>query len=224
MEKTKSNKYCPTCGKKNRNSILWKIMSGFGKIILTILVVFGVLGIFSFVFIVIQPELLGIMTSRMRTNSLAEVSHVYNEQTKKISDNITTNCKNITCTTDEFYEIDNEIICAYTDLEECKISEVRDYMVETFDWENDWMYGSVDSTYNMIVQNMTKGDCEDWSVTICNIFHHMDISCRPVMYGTSICESHVIVMIKRDNKWEFIEPQHRWGLWKPDNSFGGFIV
>jgi len=99
----------------------------------------------------------------------------------------------------------------------CKVNKAVDYLKKNFRYVGDWEFGVFDETTNMIIQNKTGGDCEDWAVTFCSLLVSMKISCVP-----KIVDRHVIAFINENGEWKPIEPQT--GVKGIVPSFRGYVI
>lgn len=129
------------------------------------------------------------------------MANEYHPEVQAIADNITETCKQQTP-----YIVD------------CQIVAARDFLVENYKYAPDFSAGYWNKAFNMIVENATMGDCEDWSITLCSLLRHMGIAC--VVRSPSF--DHVISVIKNGDYWYPVEPQnHKTGAFK---EFEGFLI
>jgi len=109
----------------------------------------------------------------------------------------------------------------------CKIEEARKYMIENFEYENDWEIGYPNGWFvenllltNRTSGNKTKGDCIDFSITFCSLMKHVGISC--IIRSTN--GGHRIAVVRFKNEWIPLEPQSYDTGFFNDRLFQGFLI
>lgn len=212
------NKYCPNCGNKTEKKWYDRVVKILNIVCVIFLMAVGSVGVLFLINVYKDSSLVSVVVNRMDSFEYTKLSHVYNPEVQKTADNIMSYCKSVVC------EDDNCTYSEYYSLNECQVSETRKYMVDTFTWINDWESGEDDRAYNMITEHRKNGDCEDFTITFCNVLFHMGVGCRPVVVSTGKFSSHVIAFVEVNDRWELIDPQSRYGEWYGDNDFGGYVV
>lgn len=202
-----NNKYCPKCGtlkKKDKRYYFWKGFTTALKVVVTVLCVYGAMFMYM---TVTNPFYVVVPFVSVANFQYTEQASQFHPEVQEVADRILDECHD----EQHFYQ-------------ECLIDEARSYMIDNFEYENDWEYGHSNGgkTDNMIVSMRKKGDCIDFSVTFCSIMKHVGISC----IVRSPNGAHRIALVKLDgHKWHIIEPQNLAQTgWFDDDTFQGFLI
>jgi len=209
---------CPLCngelvvfkGKEPKNmsdntpnrTLAGRLKKVIGTCLELIAVALAVLGFFYLAMIITEPMYFSIPFTAIENVMYTRMANEYHSEVQTIADNITKACKEQT-----------------PDIENCQIMSARDFMLDNFKYARDYTTGYSDRGFNMILENTTLGDCEDWSITLCSLLRHMGIPC--IIRSPSF--DHTITVIKRGNSWYTVEPQNH-GNGLDDDIFRGFLI
>lgn len=199
--------YCKKCGTKKKKDTEY-YLSKISKIAFNVVV--GVLCVYGAIFlymIATNPFYLMVPFVSVANFHYTEQASEYHPEVQEVADNILKKC--------------NDSDLSY---QECLVGWTRIYMVNHFEYENDWEYGSRNGgkTDNMIVSTRKKGDCIDFSLTFCSVMKHLGISC----IIRSPDGAHRIALVKLEEyKWFIIEPQNLVQMgWLHDKTFQGILI
>jgi len=195
--------YCSKCGKKIKFTWKDKVKKTVSNIAEGIIVILCIFGIVYVAMIFTDVYYFWIPITAINSIQYTRMANEYHPEVQEIADNIIKGCEN-----DTF------------DLVDCQIRSSREFLVDNFEYENDYTIGYDDKALNMIQEHRNKGDCIDWSITFCSLMRHMHISCLV----RSPNAQHYISIIRKDDSWIPLEPQNYGTGSFNDDTFRGFLI
>lgn len=100
----------------------------------------------------------------------------------------------------------------------CKVEEAFVFM-RNYTYIGDFAFGITDFSTNMIKENTTRGDCEDFSLTLCSMLNNMEVPCKIVT-----TYNHAMVLLLQNDVWVPYEPQTGQSGYFTQDVFNGWIV
>lgn len=220
---------CPICEKKKLTK-KQKLKEGFLAVSLLIVVILAIFGAIYVYMFLLRLDYFMLPFNAIQSTLLTRQSYEDNPMIENQSQKIIEYCENETDEKLENYiDVSLTAFKEYPDIsildrlerewmEECKIERTLSF-IQDFSYVGDFSYGYADFTVNMIVENSTKGDCDDFALTFCSLLNNMDISCKVV-----VTKNHAMVVIQRGNIWIPYDPQTgEYGYFR-QSYFSGYMV